>query len=423
MRLRHQARRARPIADPEWVAALHRAAHQVGSIESVTLLAGGNFSVPVTCGVLRPSLLMPNEALRWSAERRHMILLHELAHVKRRDTLTQILGQFACAVFWFSPLVWLAARNMRSQREQACDEIVLRSGVVPSSYARQLLDILRSSNSGVEPAYGAIPAVSAREFEGRMRSLLRPGPRPLRVGVLGSCILAAWSLPVSLLLGFARPVVAGPSPLKANGPASCTIREDGVLDVTLGSPRDGQVANVGAQSGPKVVLGVFDGKECLAAVITGSVSLSADLSDVSAVARGGSLSLVDLASPAGPRVHVTERNGGISRRYQIGGTDASWHEGQKWFAEALAYAVRDNGYDASSRVKTLLAQRGVDSIVEEVQRSRTDPGKRKLLLALLGQVALAAPDRERVARVATAMRSQSDREAVLNALARQKGPK
>jgi beta-lactamase regulating signal transducer with metallopeptidase domain len=64
-------------------------------------------------------VLLPAEAERWSEEQRRLVLLHELTHVTRRDCLTQMLAQVACAFYWFNPFIWSAARLLRVERSLA----------------------------------------------------------------------------------------------------------------------------------------------------------------------------------------------------------------------------------------------------------------------------------------------------------------
>lgn len=112
--------------------------------DKVRLLRGESRLMPIVCGILRPSVLLPAEAEDWSEKRRRAVLLHELTHIRRHDCLTQILAQTTCAFYWFNPLVWYAARRLRIEREQACDDYVLSVGTKPSDYAGHLLEIARS---------------------------------------------------------------------------------------------------------------------------------------------------------------------------------------------------------------------------------------------------------------------------------------
>lgn len=99
----------------------------------------------MTWGFVRPVVLLPSDAPAWSEDRHRAVLLHELAHVSRADSLTQILAYCICVLYWFHPGVWLTASAMRQDAEAAADDAVLRSGVKPSIYAYELMQMVRQS--------------------------------------------------------------------------------------------------------------------------------------------------------------------------------------------------------------------------------------------------------------------------------------
>ena len=127
------------------VTALEAVCLQLGIRRPVTLLIHPDKTIPVVWGILRCRLLLPAAARQWSGEQLRSVLLHELAHIKRRDTMAQLLAQIACALHWFNPLVWFAAWRLGVERERACDDLVLASGVRPSAYAGHLLDVVTES--------------------------------------------------------------------------------------------------------------------------------------------------------------------------------------------------------------------------------------------------------------------------------------
>jgi len=125
------AREGARVEDGVWLSLAQRLANRLGVTRPLTLLRGERLAVPVTWGIVYPAVLLPHDADSWSEERRRFVLVHEMAHVKRFDALTQLLAQLSLAVFWFDPLVWLAAHQMRVEREHACDDYVLRDGTTP----------------------------------------------------------------------------------------------------------------------------------------------------------------------------------------------------------------------------------------------------------------------------------------------------
>ncbi len=96
-------------------------------------------TMPMTWGLFRSVVLLPAESAMWTAERRRLVLLHELAHVRRHDCLFQMLGQVVRALHWFNPLAWLALNELRLEQEQASDDVVLNAGTDADEYAGELL--------------------------------------------------------------------------------------------------------------------------------------------------------------------------------------------------------------------------------------------------------------------------------------------
>ncbi len=139
--LKRIVRYARPLNTPEWTRLLSEACEKLALRRRVTLLQSRGDVMPLTWGGLWPKVLMPAEADQWPIDRRRIVLLHELAHVKRFDCLTQNIARVVCALYWFNPLAWIAARQMRVERERACDDMVLNGGCKASEYAGHLVQI------------------------------------------------------------------------------------------------------------------------------------------------------------------------------------------------------------------------------------------------------------------------------------------
>ena len=131
-----------------------------------------DIETPAVTGLLVPVVLLPLDAETWSDERRRIVLAHELAHVASHDCLAGAIAQLAVAMHWFNPLVWIAARRLRIERELAADDRVLDQGVLASSYAEHLLALATSSDRAV-PA-GVLAMAEPSQISARIRSLLAP---------------------------------------------------------------------------------------------------------------------------------------------------------------------------------------------------------------------------------------------------------
>ena len=116
---------------------------------------GDSTATPLTWGLLRPAILVPAGASDWPAERRRIVLSHELAHIARGDWLLHICGELICVLYWFHPLAWIALAGLRHESERACDDAVLNSGIPACEYADELLALastLTNARAGVCPA-------------------------------------------------------------------------------------------------------------------------------------------------------------------------------------------------------------------------------------------------------------------------------
>ncbi len=180
---RRIARASEPAHAESWLLARREAATALGITAEVGLRRSAKIGSPMTIGVLRPWVLLPAAADSWPAERLQTVLVHELGHVQRHDLLLQLGAQIACALYWWNPLTWLAAARLRSEREHACDDLVLGAGVRPSSYAADLLEVSRSISRDTVPHACACIADASR-MEVRLRRILDvAAPRaPLGVG-------------------------------------------------------------------------------------------------------------------------------------------------------------------------------------------------------------------------------------------------
>ena len=155
-----------------WADALAAESADLGIRRDVRVLFSADVTAPLTWGVLQPTIVLPSEALEWHEERQRIVLRHELAHVMRRDALTQLGAGITCALYWFHPGAWWLSRRLRVERETACDDIVLAGGVSGQSYAHHLLDVARGARSLHPATMVSIGMASPSSFERRLLAVL-----------------------------------------------------------------------------------------------------------------------------------------------------------------------------------------------------------------------------------------------------------
>jgi TonB family protein len=167
------ARRTTPDVPKGWLLLAERICGSLAIRRKVRILwVADRFAMPVTWGYFRPRVLLPWSAREWPESRVEMILTHELAHVARADWLSQMTAETLCAVHWCNPLVWIAARRLRQESERACDDVVLRRGIAPRAYAREVLGLAGSLRSSLRGWSSALALVGATFLERRFAAML-----------------------------------------------------------------------------------------------------------------------------------------------------------------------------------------------------------------------------------------------------------
>lgn len=199
--------RAVPVADSRWNRLLAELSTRIRLTRRVRLKTHPKPTVPLTCGVVRPTVVLPAIADSWDSTLQRSVLVHELAHVKRWDVLCQMIGRIACTLYWFHPLAWLALRMLRQHGEHACDDAVVRTGEKASTYAEQLLRVGQLCCDPVGLSLGVAMAEGSN-LEQRVKALFdnTRDHGPVRKVVATSMLLACGFL--MMTVSVIRPVSA-----------------------------------------------------------------------------------------------------------------------------------------------------------------------------------------------------------------------
>lgn len=219
--LRRVVRRGTALEQTEWRRPLLEAADRLALERLPRLVMSDRLPMPFACGVLQPAIVLPTGAAEWDDRRRRAVLFHELAHLSRYDLIGNALGQLTCAVYWFHPLVWVAARKLRVESERAADDLVLGVGTRASEYADHLLQIVCRAARSRTPAI-ALPMAQRHEFEGRMLAILERGARREPASSRHAAALGAVALSLVIPLAALAPARAEPP---AEPPARAVVHD------------------------------------------------------------------------------------------------------------------------------------------------------------------------------------------------------
>ena len=448
-RLATVARRARPLHGGRWALLIPSALRELDVRRRVRFLELDGPVMPMTWGVFRPVVLLPADDFDSTIEQRLDVLRHELAHVRRYDCLTQLVGQLACALHWFNPFVWLAARELRVERERACDDEVLGAGAKASDYADYLLRVARSTRIVGAAALGGLAMARPSQMAGRLLAVLddrrRRGRVSLWAGVQAG--LAAGALvtgvaaasPVSSLAAEPAPPLAavpgnrtttiangisvGPvqldapartldaraaltpsttagtvAPIAASG-ESALAASRAPCDPNAGHDNGSHTNWINSDNGSKRwVVQWSDGDCSYEMEARGEVKFNRDVTDIESISSGGSFTLEQHIGDDTKRLVVRPgSNGTLERTYSENGARHEFDaDARAWLAAALVALDRQTGFAVDQRVPALLERGGVDAVLQEVKLVSTDYARRRYYTKLLSMRQL---DRAQIKRV------------------------
>lgn len=214
-RLRRLAAHSRTIGGM-WKELTDRISEEYVLRRPVQLLQSRNPSVLVTWGVSRPKVILPDGAAQWPDDVANIVLRHELAHIRRRDWVAQMIAQWIRIIYWFSPMTWIVCRRLRLEAELACDDAVLIRNINGHEYASHLLGLARSLNT-TDRAWSAVLTMARPStLERRFAAMLNPdvNRKPLtRSAILVTLLIGLCITP--MLPAMKTFAAASPAPLQA----------------------------------------------------------------------------------------------------------------------------------------------------------------------------------------------------------------
>ena len=204
VRLRRIVRNSVDVKDGRALGLLEELRADFGLSARIALLRSDTVKVPFASGTLRPTIVVPAGFAAYTSERQRLILVHEMAHIRRQDVAWQWLARFAGVVYWCHPLVRWAERRMRIEREFACDDAVVHKGEAAANYATHLVDVAAQV---VQPELQRtmVAMASNSSVERRVKGLLMSGRNRSPLSRRAGQVLLAMTLAAAISTCLARP--------------------------------------------------------------------------------------------------------------------------------------------------------------------------------------------------------------------------
>jgi len=455
----------------EWQLQLTRLSRINGVRRQTQLLVSTGIAAPMSLGFLHPAILIPQTLLDTlsNAELEHVVL-HELAHLRRRDDWTNLAQKLITAMLPIQPAIYWIGHRMSIEREMACDDWVIATTGTTKPYAASLTkvaeltqwrraDILAAGATGnrsqlftrvhnmlnetrnaapklaLAPLLVAIAAagtlifVSARApvmialaqtsaDENSRQEPLPPAPlhtlQAPRTQMARPVSVASLVLPVRLAQTAALPPSApAQSPNAPLAPPAPLAPSAPLASVAPLAP----MAPDGAQQSGETHMEVTNrnGWTSLTVKIDGAVEFTDDDHDVKSLSPGGHFRIEERTGLSSRAYDVTaDSTGNLTKTWSVDGSAKPLDsEGRAWLDRLLPQMIRESGIGAGPRVARFLRQGGPQAVLTEIGLIHSDGSKRIYLEQLFAQATLNTDELKDAAPLIRRISSDGDKAQVL----------
>jgi len=438
------------------------------------LLVSNEVSGPMSLGFFRPAVVIPRtlfEAL--SHSELEQIVLHEVAHLHRRDDWSNLAQKLIEAALPIQPAIYWLGNQMSLAREMACDDWVIAATGTPRPYAAALAKVAELSQWQRAGVLAAGAAGNRSQLFRRVRQMLdrtrNTAPR-LTVVPIASALAVVVGLTVlssraPQLIAFAQsvaavsptapiapaasampqsprvptmPVAAAAAPRASIAPAPAPLVIAAAAPVPspapqailspaspaspLSPPSPASPMSPMAPLAPMVPVALPSGDSPVQITyrngwtstnitIDGTVEFTDDDTDIKSLSPNGRFRFEDggLLSKRAYEVKA-DGSGNLTRTYSVGWTTKPLDDdGRAWLAHALPQFIRDSGIGAGHRVARILRQGGPQAVLAEIGRIHSDGSKRVYIEQLFSQAKLTPSDLKDAARLIRSVSSDGDK--------------
>jgi beta-lactamase regulating signal transducer with metallopeptidase domain len=457
---------ATPAPD-RWELRLRRLCAINGVRRKTRLLISTQVAGPVSLGFLDPAILIPGAFLDTlsDAELDH-IVMHELAHLRRRDDWTNLAQRFIEAALPIHPAVYWLSHRMSLEREMACDDWVIAATGTAKPYAASLTKVAELSQFGPGGILAASAAGNQSQLLRRVHHMLDRSRNAAPKLVLGPLVAAGAAVVGLIYLGARAPqmVAFAQNPANENSQQELTVtqapRAPHALQAPVapiaalhspaplasyaspaaqaatsplappaplapGAPRAAMAPPaplapvVSQQSGEThVVFTTRDGWTSLKVKIDGAIEFTDDDHDVKSLSPNGHFTLEEGGWLSGRGYDVkANASGNLTRTYSVGRTSKPMDdEGRAWLGRLLPPVIRDTGIGAGPRVLRILRQGGPPAVIAEIGLIHSDGSRRIYLEQLFSQATLNTEQLKDSAKLIRGISSDGDKAQVVIAV-------